>query len=107
MTDKREATAYHILLPYSSREGDGVAANARLEEVKRKIVDLESFSAFAKELSTCPSAKNGGLLGTFPRGKMVSKFDDAVFSGKLGEPIGPINTLYGAHLIWVSDRTTA
>ena len=41
------------------------------------------------------------------RGQMVPPFDDAVFNGEVGEVVGPINTLYGGHLIWVTERTTA
>ena len=65
------------------------------------------LSEFAKELSSCPSAPKGGLLGSFSRGAMVPAFDDVVFSSPLGEAQGPVNTIYGAHLIWVSERTAA
>ena len=61
--------------------------------------------AAAKEGSECPSAAQGGTLGRFKRGAMVPKFDDVVFSGEVGQVLGPVQTVFGAHLIWVKSRT--
>jgi NIMA-interacting peptidyl-prolyl cis-trans isomerase 4 len=37
-------------------------------------------SQLAEQLSECPSAKRGGDLGWFPRGKMVGAFQEVAFS---------------------------
>eukprot|EP01044_Picomonas_judraskeda_P002026 COSAG03_NODE_134_length_11903_cov_30.799729_6_plen_521_part_00 len=42
------------------------------------------FSTLATEHSTCPSSGQGGLLGTFPPGKMSADFDAVIF-GQRGE----------------------
>ena len=47
---------------------------------KERIDNGEDFSKVAKELSTCPSGKSGGSLGTFAPGKMVREFDAACFN---------------------------
>jgi peptidyl-prolyl cis-trans isomerase C len=63
--------------------------------------------ALAKQHSKCPSGKSaGGKLGTFRPGEMVPPFNKAVFDkeNKVGECIGPIQTNFGWHLIWIEDR---
>jgi len=63
----------------------------------------KSFEELAKERSLCPSGKKGGNLGWFTRGQMVKEFENASFSGKKGEIIGPIKTEFGWHLIKIID----
>mmetsp|Transcript_1318 Transcript_1318/g.2800 ORF Transcript_1318/g.2800 Transcript_1318/m.2800 type:complete len:170 (-) Transcript_1318:221-730(-) len=104
MNDKREAEALHILMPYVKKEGDGVEVLAKMEEIKAGIAGVEDFEEAAKKYSTCPSAAKGGSLGKFKRGVMVPNFDDAAFTGETGTVLGPVNTIYGAHLIWVKSR---
>jgi len=63
----------------------------------------KSFEELAKERSICPSGKKGGNLGWFGRGKMVREFEQAAFSGKKGQIIGPVKTQFGWHLIRIND----
>ena len=63
----------------------------------------KSFEEMAKERSSCPSRKRGGSLGWFTRGKMVKEFENAAFSGKKGDIVGPIKTQFGWHLIKIND----
>ena len=107
-----QAEAFHILVPISNREKEAPAALLKLEAVKKLCLDaespekgLEKFSAAAAQMSSCPSSQKGGFLGRFKRGAMVPSFDDAVFAGttEVGTPVGPVLTMYGAHLIWVKS----
>jgi parvulin-like peptidyl-prolyl isomerase len=59
----------------------------------------EKFSNIAKELSLCPSRKQGGDLGTFTRGKMVKEFDTAAFALQKGELSPAVKTKFGYHII--------
>lgn len=63
----------------------------------------KSFEDLAKEKSLCPSGKKGGNLGWFGRGMMVKEFEQASFTGKKGQIIGPIKTQFGYHLIKIND----
>ena len=98
---KSTATASHILL-------DDKDAEKRLTKYKADINNNYSkFQALAKQYSKCPSGKAaGGKLGTFKPGSMVPPFDRAIFSkeNKVGEVIGPVQTNFGWHLIWIEER---
>lgn len=63
-----------------------------------------NFSDLAKENSTGPSASNGGDLGWFGRGAMVSEFDEAVSQMKVGDISGPVKTQFGWHIIKLNDQ---
>ncbi|KAL3799522.1 hypothetical protein ACHAW5_010290 [Stephanodiscus triporus] len=98
---KSTATASHILL-------DDKDAESRLMNMKKEIKgDYGKFQAIAREHSKCPSGKAaGGSLGAFKPGMMVPAFDKAIFGkeNKVGEAIGPIQTNFGWHLIWIEER---
>ncbi len=72
-------------------------------EILARAKSGEDFGALAKQYSKCPSKSKGGDLGTFGRGQMVKKFEDAAFNGKKGEIVGPVKTEFGYHLIKIID----
>ena len=88
------ASASHILCP---TEADCAA-------VKIEIAEGKSFADAAKEHSGCPSSAQGGALGTFGKGQMVPEFEQVVFSGPVGEVLGPVKTDFGYHLILITER---
>jgi cyclophilin family peptidyl-prolyl cis-trans isomerase len=59
----------------------------------------ELFKEFARKHSDCGSAKKGGDLGLFARGKMQKIFEDASFELKVGELSKVVSTDSGCHLI--------
>jgi parvulin-like peptidyl-prolyl isomerase len=70
-------------------------AKAILERLKKG----EKFANTAKEVSLCPSKKNGGDLGAFGRGKMVKEFETAAFALDRGQTSGIVKTKFGYHII--------
>jgi parvulin-like peptidyl-prolyl isomerase len=70
-------------------------ANTVLEQLKKG----EPFSKIAKKVSTCPSGKRGGDLGSFGRGEMVKEFEDVAFALKTGETSPVVKTQFGYHII--------
>jgi len=61
------------------------------------------FGDIAKARSICPSAKKGGDLGWFGRGKMVKEFENVAFSTNKGEISKPFKTQFGWHIVKVVD----
>ena len=90
-----EYNASHILL--NTRE-DAMAAIERLE-------DGEEFGRVASEMSTGPSAENGGELGWFRMESMVPEFSRAVETLDEGEYTEePVKTGYGWHVIRLTGK---
>ncbi|AIS53424.1 foldase protein PrsA [Thermoanaerobacter kivui] len=70
------------------------------DEIYNRLMRGEDFASLAKEYSIDTATKDsGGDLGEFPRGVMVSEFDQVVFSLKKGEISKPVKTTYGYHII--------
>lgn len=77
-------------------------------EVKEKLSKGESFEELAKEYSTDTSnSQQGGDLGFFGRGRMVTEFEETAFSLGIGEVSDPVKTDFGYHIIKVEDKKEA
>jgi parvulin-like peptidyl-prolyl isomerase len=78
-----------------------------LEEAEQTLTDLEAggdFAALADERSI-DTGTQGGDLGCFGRGRMVPPFEEAAFAAEVGEPVGPVESQFGQHVILVYDRS--
>lgn len=72
---------------------------------ERTRVMEETFGAYAKQHSACPSKERGGDVDWFPRvGSMVEPFAKAAFALKPGEVSDVVQTPFGLHLILCVDR---
>uniref|UniRef100_A0A7S2VZY4 Peptidyl-prolyl cis-trans isomerase n=1 Tax=Eucampia antarctica TaxID=49252 RepID=A0A7S2VZY4_9STRA len=102
LTRTAKVEASHILL-------EGKDAKEKLEKYKKDIDnDPVKFAKHAETHSICPSGKNaGGSLGKFGPGSMVPAFDKVSFSKEspIKTVIGPIETTFGHHLIYIHSRT--
>ncbi len=97
-------SASHILI---SQFGDDEKNLEQANKLYAELVAGADFSKAAKEFSQDPgSAQKGGELGYFGKGMMVPEFENAVFSGKVGEVQKPVKTSYGYHIIKVTDKVT-
>ncbi len=90
----KEVHAAHILVKTEKQAADILA------EVKGG----KNFGDLAKKYSECPSKKKGGDLNWFKRGQMVKPFEDAAFSAKKGDVIGPVKTEFGWHVIKILEQ---
>lgn len=74
------------------------------EEVLEKVESGEDFSKLAKKYSEdMMSAEEGGDLGYFSAGTMVTPFEEVAFSMEKGEISNPVETNYGYHIIKLLD----
>lgn len=108
---KDEVRASHIListldpdkqpLPEEQKE----EKRKKAEEVLVKAKSGEDFAKLAEEYSDDPgSAISGGDLGYFGQGVMVPEFNDKAFSMKVGEISELVETQYGYHIIYLTDK---
>jgi nitrogen fixation protein NifM len=94
--------ARHILIsinpdyPENTRENAGRRMAEIADTLKRKP---HKFADLALKNSECPTALNGGELGTLVAGKLYPELDAALFSLKEGDISGVVETEIGLHLI--------
>jgi len=100
--------AQHILVLYGARQpsdAQKAAARAKIDSIYRVLQGGADFSKVATECSQDPgSAKKGGDLGFFGKGKMVPQFEQMAFSLKDGEMSAPFETPYGYHVVKVLEH---
>lgn len=104
-----EVRARHILIaPNAEEKISDKDAQAKAQMVLERLKKGEKFESLAKELSVdLGSAKNGGDLGYFARGRMVPEFEAAAFKAAKGQITDVVKTQFGYHIIKVEDHREA
>ena len=115
---KKMYQARHILSHVKSAEIEGDAsteekqkqaeekAKARATELLGKVKAGADFGEVAKKHSDDPgSGTQGGSLGEFPKGTMVSAFESALDKLAIGGISEPVLTPFGYHIIKLESRT--
>ena len=99
----------HILVTIDAKDDEKTKAEkkAKIENLRKQIVDGADFAEIAKNNSDCPSKENGGDLGEIKKGQTVKPFEDAAFSQEINA-IGPVvTTEFGHHIIQVLGHNPA
>ncbi|HEX4963987.1 MAG TPA: peptidylprolyl isomerase [Thermoanaerobaculia bacterium] len=103
-THEEKVHARHVLVMVNDQRTDA-QAQARIQEVKRKLEGGADFAKVAAEYSDDTASKaSGGDLPPFAHGAMVKEFEDAAFSAPLHKLVGPVKSSFGYHLIEVLDK---
>lgn len=100
--EPEQVKARHILVMVENEAEENVVEAARQKTVGiiNRLKDGEDFATVAKEVSECPSAKDGGDLGFFPKGFMDKNFEDAVWDMELNQMTEtPVRSQFGFHVI--------
>jgi peptidyl-prolyl cis-trans isomerase D len=101
-----QVRASHILLKTDGKNDAEVKTKA--EEILKDVKAGKDFAELAKKHSQDEqSAKNGGDLDYFPRGKMVPEFDEAAFVMQPGQTSDLVKTQFGFHIIKLVDKKPA
>jgi peptidyl-prolyl cis-trans isomerase SurA len=96
-----------VSAPDGATAAQQAAARAKADAALRRIREGESFAKVARDVSDGPTAREGGDLGYFRRGQMLSALEQAAFSLQPGEVSGLIRVTGdrgGYHLVMVEDR---
>ncbi|XP_010246952.1 PREDICTED: peptidyl-prolyl cis-trans isomerase Pin1-like [Nelumbo nucifera] len=113
--DSNQVRASHILIKHqgsrrqaSWKDPDGhVIKNTTRETAVNQLKSLREdivagkakFEDVASRYSDCSSAKRGGDLGPFGKGRMQKPFEEAAFGLKVGEISDIVDTDSGVHII--------
>lgn len=97
-----QVVARHILFT-------GPDAMEQATQAKARLAGGEGFADLALELSQDEATREqAGLLGAFPRGRMLPAFEEAAFVlEKPGDISEPVETERGVHLILLEGRQEA
>ncbi len=106
-----EVKASHILISTLDVDRQPLSEDKKAEKLKLAESILarakggEDFAKLAKEYSEdSVSAVQGGDLGYFSPGMMVQEFNDKAFSMKVGEISDIVETQFGYHIIYLTDK---
>ena len=90
---------------YQPNSQDLENAKKQAQEIM-KTTNKNNFAQKAKEFSKDPgSATKGGSLGeTTDLSGLVPEFANAVKNGKAGDIVGPIQTQFGYHIIYIESK---
>jgi peptidyl-prolyl cis-trans isomerase D len=95
--------ASHILLKTEGK--DDAEVKARAEALLAQVKGGADFAALARKSSEDEaSAKNGGDLDYFGRGRMIPEFEQVAFQLMPGQTSDLVKTSYGYHIIKLVDK---
>lgn len=101
-----QVRASHILFKTEGKPEAEV--RARAESVLKEVKAGKDFAELARKYSEDEdTAKNGGDLDYFSRGRMVPEFEGAAFAMEPGATSDLVKTQYGFHIIKVVDKRPA
>jgi peptidyl-prolyl cis-trans isomerase SurA len=94
----------HILIGTKASQSTRDSLYRIAELIRDKAKAGEDFSLLAKTYSQDPNAVDGGDLGWFAKGTMLTEFEDAAFALQPGQISDVVETQYGFHVIKCTGR---
>ena len=88
----------HILITFANPQ-EKAEAEATLAGLRASCRDIKNFSQAALRYSQCPTAVEGGLLGTVKRQQLFPELEPAAFALKTGELSAVLESPMGLHLL--------
>ena len=107
---QEEVKVSHILISIQANAtpADTLQSYNKALEIKKRALSGEDFGSLAALYSEEPMAQTSkGDLGYFTAMQMVYPFENAAYSGKPGEVVGPVRTRFGYHILMIADRKPA
>jgi peptidyl-prolyl cis-trans isomerase D len=102
--EPEKAKLAYVNFDDTATKEDSAEVLERLADVRKQVMEGKDFGELAKAYSADKgSAKDGGSVGWFTKGRMVKEFEEACFKGKKGDIVGPIKTQFGYHIIRIDS----
>jgi parvulin-like peptidyl-prolyl isomerase len=77
----------------------------KADSIYNQLINDADFADLAKKFSDDPgSGQNGGDLGWFGKGRMVTAFEDAAYALQINEISKPVKSRFGWHIIQTLDK---
>jgi nitrogen fixation protein NifM len=92
----------HILVTINEQlaGNERPAAREKIDAIHARLLKSpERFAEQALKHSECPTAMNGGLLGSVPRGQLYAELEAVAFALEEGALSAPVESELGYHLI--------
>jgi len=95
----------YLVLEAKPSSDDSTQTWDEAREILQLLQQGSDFEEFAREYSKDQgTAEKGGDLGFFGKGAMIKPFEDAAFSAKIRDIVGPVQSQFGLHIIQVLAR---
>jgi peptidyl-prolyl cis-trans isomerase SurA len=104
---QEEVRVSHVLIGVKSdaTPADTLVAYNKALEIKSRAQGGEDFGSLAALYSEEPMARTSkGDLGYFTAMQMVYPFENAAYTAKKGDIVGPVRTRFGYHILKIVDR---
>jgi peptidyl-prolyl cis-trans isomerase C len=105
-----QRSARHILITINEEYSENKRENAllRISEIAEKLKHKpHKLAALAMKHSECPTALQGGELGTFIRGQLFPEIEEALFKLKEGQISDIVESEVGFHIVQCVKIDTA
>lgn len=101
MRDRNDVHAKHILklFPKDATDEQKAVCKQEIDSIYQLLLSGADFEELAKKESQDGTARRGGDLRWFGRGRMVKPFEDVAFSLEDGMISEPFATQYGYHIV--------
>ncbi len=101
---KEAIRASFVSFPKAATSRDEIYARNEIHRIREELDSGGDFARLATEYSDDPgSARKGGDLGFFGRGRMVKAFEDTAFTLADGMMSRPFRTQFGWHIVKVEE----
>ncbi len=99
---------YHIVKNVQSQSSSKDEILTLAKAIRDSIIKGGDFADFAKRYSAdLNTAKDGGELGWFDKGKLLPEFEKVAFNLNLNEISAPVETPFGFHIIQTLEKSAS
>ncbi len=99
VAEKRNLSHILITVQDGYEENCESRAQERIRELSTRLAQGDSFASLALRYSECPTALEGGQLGTLPVGKLLPELEACAQVLQAEEVSAPVRTELGFHLL--------